>query len=59
MREIRTSGSEGGGTGNSTGPSYPYLVLKADRERAGRTLRLNGEVGCHERENLLSLYLVE
>ncbi len=24
MREIRTSGSEGGGTGNSTGPSYPY-----------------------------------
>ena len=29
MREIRTSGSEGGGTGNSTGPSYPYQVLKA------------------------------
>jgi hypothetical protein len=25
MREIRTSGSEGGGTGNSTGPSYTYL----------------------------------
>ena len=24
MREIRTSGSEGGGTGNSTGSSYPY-----------------------------------
>ncbi len=24
MREIRTTGSEGGGTGNSTGPSYPY-----------------------------------
>jgi hypothetical protein len=24
MREIRTSGSEGGGAGNSTGPSYPY-----------------------------------
>jgi len=24
MREIRTSGSEGGGTGHSTGPSYPY-----------------------------------
>jgi hypothetical protein len=25
MREIRTYGSEGGGTGNSTGPSYPYF----------------------------------
>ena len=24
MREIRTSGSEGGGTGNSTSSSYPY-----------------------------------
>src|SRR3954453_23710281 len=24
MREIRQSGSEGGGTGNSTGPPYPY-----------------------------------
>jgi hypothetical protein len=24
MREIRTSGSEGGGAGNSTGPPYPY-----------------------------------
>jgi len=26
MREIRTSGSEGGGTGHSTGPSYPYHI---------------------------------
>ena len=24
VREIRTHGSEGGGAGNSTGPSYPY-----------------------------------
>jgi hypothetical protein len=24
MREIRLSGSEGGGAGNSTGPPYPY-----------------------------------
>lgn len=24
VREIRTHGSEGGGTGYSTGPSYPY-----------------------------------
>jgi hypothetical protein len=24
MRENRTSGSEGGGAGYSTGPSYPY-----------------------------------
>jgi hypothetical protein len=26
MREIRTSGSEGGGAGYSTGPPYPYRV---------------------------------
>ena len=25
MRENRTSGSEGGGTGNLTGPSYPIV----------------------------------
>jgi hypothetical protein len=25
MREIRTSGSEGGGAGNLTGPPYPYI----------------------------------
>ena len=33
MREIRLSGSEGGGTGNSTGPPYPYRALPG-RERA-------------------------
>jgi len=27
MREIRTSGSEGGGAGYSTGPPYPYPTL--------------------------------
>jgi len=27
MREIRTSGSEGGGTGYSTGPPYPYMAV--------------------------------
>jgi len=27
MREIRQSGSEGGGTGKSTGPPYPYHAL--------------------------------
>ena len=26
MREIRTSGSEGGGAGNLTGPPYPYCA---------------------------------
>ena len=26
MREIRQSGSEGGGAGNSTGPPYPYYA---------------------------------
>ena len=30
MRETRTSGSEGGGAGNSTGSSYPYLTLTRD-----------------------------
>ena len=35
MRELRTSGSEGGGAG-ITGPSYPYLpaALRADLYRA-------------------------
>ena len=28
MREIRTSGSEGGGAGYSTGPHYPYGVCR-------------------------------
>ena len=27
VREIRTHGSEGGGAGNSTGPSYPYRAV--------------------------------
>jgi hypothetical protein len=27
MREIRKSGSEGGGAGNSTGPPYPYQAV--------------------------------
>ena len=27
MREIRLSGSEGGGAGYSTGPPYPYHAL--------------------------------
>jgi hypothetical protein len=27
MREIRTSGSEGGGAGKSTGPPYPYMTV--------------------------------
>ncbi len=29
MREIRQSGSEGGGLGNSTELSYPYLIGRA------------------------------
>ena len=28
MREIRTSGSEGGGAGYSTGPPYPYGICR-------------------------------
>jgi hypothetical protein len=27
MREIRQSGSEGGGAGNSTGSPYPYYAV--------------------------------
>ena len=34
MREIRLSGSEGGGTGNSTGPPYPYRQWMSLQERA-------------------------
>jgi len=29
MREIRQSGSEGGGAGVKTGPPYPYVRLQA------------------------------
>ena len=36
MREIRLSGSEGGGTGNSTGPPYPYPKNPAPAVGAGR-----------------------
>jgi len=40
MREIRTSGSEGGGTGSSTSSSYPYPVAR-------RTLSAtNADVTC-------------
>ena len=35
MREIRLSGSEGGGTGNSTGPPYPYPTSTAGAVGAG------------------------
>ena len=35
MREIRLSGSEGGGTGNSTGPPYPYPTSTAGVVGAG------------------------
>ena len=35
MREIRLSGSEGGGTGNSTGPPYPYPTSPAGAVGAG------------------------
>ena len=35
MREIRLSGSEGGGTGNSTGSPYPYpTTIDVSVERA-------------------------
>ena len=32
MRENRLSGSEGGGTGYTTGPSYPYPVRESRDE---------------------------
>ena len=35
MREIRLSGSEGGGTGNSTGSPYPYPTSMAGVVGAG------------------------
>ena len=47
MREIRLSGSEGGGTGNSTGPPYPYPGLGAGDE-AERNGRAQGEQDAAE-----------
>jgi len=46
MREIRTSGSEGGGAGNSTGSSYPYRA-GAHKGRPGHIPRTAGS-GAHE-----------
>jgi len=51
MREIRTSGSEGGGTGSSTSSSYPYrVILGISRGRDGwvRT-RIHAPAGCEGR----------
>jgi len=42
VRENRTHGSEGGGAGYSTGPSYPYpqvVVAKITRSPEGATDR--------------------
>src|SRR5947209_16138548 len=36
MREIRMSGSEGGGTGKPTGPPYPYRSVSRGREGLDR-----------------------
>ena len=43
MREIRTSGSEGGGAGCSTGPPYPYQGGRREvvRERDGTRARFH------------------
>jgi len=46
MREIRQSGSEGGGAGKSTGPPYPYYACApsgqvAQGAQAGTLLRRN------------------
>lgn len=40
MRETRMSGSEGGGAGNSTGPSHPYqfFVVSQPGFRFGRKM---------------------
>ena len=49
MREIRTSGSEGGGAGKSTGPPYPYHAGAPSGhscsagERVGEGFRAVGE----------------
>jgi len=43
MREIRTSGSEGGGIGNSTGPSYPYRRMGDENSPSSRWMLLRDE----------------
>ena len=54
MREIRLSGSEGGGTGNSTGPPYPYgaglLSVGAGHARDGKMGTVVG--GSHQRRSV-------
>lgn len=46
MREIRLSGSEGGGTGNSTGPPYPYPTSTAAVVGAGHARDKNVHRGA-------------
>jgi hypothetical protein len=47
MREIRTSGSEGGGAGNSTGPPYPYEVWRPPGSRFGHST--DSDASCVKR----------
>ena len=49
MREIRTSGSEGGGAGYPTSPSYPYrppLRFNGRRIPTGPVCAGNGGTGA-------------
>jgi hypothetical protein len=48
MREIRLSGSEGGGTGYSTGPPYPYQQICLDE-----ALRLVALGSAHSKHRLV------
>jgi hypothetical protein len=47
MREIRLSGSEGGGAGNSTGPPYPYREPRPLARGRGQSTA-SGVVPCAE-----------
>ena len=50
MREIRLSGSEGGGTGNSTGPPYPYPLLPDFSVGAGHAREMHPTSGRPPRQ---------
>ena len=61
MREIRMSGSEGGGAGNPTGSSYPYQIGGFRRQviqyRLAGDLGLPSGIGGWSREPVQQMWL--
>jgi len=55
MREIRTSGSEGGGAGNSTGSPYPYVRPRAHSFREVQVLSRQTLSGLKTKGNCVAV----